>query len=328
MKKTITILALMITGLSYSQSINDSLLLRYPFSGNANDISGNGFNGIVNASQTTDRFGNPNEAYSFNGINEYIDFPNASDLKPELPVSFSFWIKYNSVNAEDRVVFNSSLEEDVNSGIFFNSQASTGNYAVGFGDGSPSYSSSTRRSYVSNTAIDTSNWHHIAVIINSATDMKIYIDCLESGGTYSGSGGALNYSNTPGSIARNDQNTGGIPSFYFKGHLDDFRYWDRELTLRDIDSLCDDLVSSTEETNIIHNGISAYPNPVKDILRIEVENYSEIENIVLFNAVGQIIDQNKFQPEMMVGRLNSGIYFLHFLDKDKKLIDVIKVVKE
>ena len=45
----------------------------WPFSGNANDVSGNGNNGTVNgATLTTDRFGNPNAAYSFDGINDYI----------------------------------------------------------------------------------------------------------------------------------------------------------------------------------------------------------------------------------------------------------------
>ena len=34
---------------SFSQSINDNLLISYPFSGNANDKSGNGFDGVGNA---------------------------------------------------------------------------------------------------------------------------------------------------------------------------------------------------------------------------------------------------------------------------------------
>jgi hypothetical protein len=44
----------------------------WPFNGNANDISGNGNNGTVNgATLTTDRFGNTNSAYSFDG-NDWI----------------------------------------------------------------------------------------------------------------------------------------------------------------------------------------------------------------------------------------------------------------
>jgi uncharacterized protein YecT (DUF1311 family) len=44
------------------------LIAYYPFNGNASDESGNGFNGTVHgATLTTDRFGNSNSAYLFNG---------------------------------------------------------------------------------------------------------------------------------------------------------------------------------------------------------------------------------------------------------------------
>ena len=50
----------------------------YPFTGNAADSSGLSNNGVVNgASLTTDRFGNANSAYYFNGLGDYI---NAGDV--------------------------------------------------------------------------------------------------------------------------------------------------------------------------------------------------------------------------------------------------------
>ena len=50
-------------------SIENNLIAFFPFNGNANDESGNGNNGTVNgASLTTDRFGNSNSAYYFDGI--------------------------------------------------------------------------------------------------------------------------------------------------------------------------------------------------------------------------------------------------------------------
>jgi len=53
--------------------INDGLVAYYPFNGNANDESGNGNNGTVNgATLTSDRFGNANSAYSFDGVNMRI----------------------------------------------------------------------------------------------------------------------------------------------------------------------------------------------------------------------------------------------------------------
>ena len=46
----------------------------WPFSGNANDESGVGNNGTVNgATLTSDRFGNANKAYNFDGLNDVIN---------------------------------------------------------------------------------------------------------------------------------------------------------------------------------------------------------------------------------------------------------------
>jgi hypothetical protein len=55
-------------------SLDTGLVRNYPFNGNANDVSPNLSHGTVyGATLTTDRFGNPNSAYSFNGISDYID---------------------------------------------------------------------------------------------------------------------------------------------------------------------------------------------------------------------------------------------------------------
>ena len=53
-------------------TLEDSLVAYYPFTGNAMDSSGNGYNGVVTgATLITDRFGNANSAYDFNG-GQYI----------------------------------------------------------------------------------------------------------------------------------------------------------------------------------------------------------------------------------------------------------------
>jgi chitodextrinase len=72
------------------------LVAYYPFNGNTNDASGNGNDGIVSgATLTTDRFGNTNNAYAFNGMNSYIEVVTQS-LKL-LSRSVAFWIKTNQI---------------------------------------------------------------------------------------------------------------------------------------------------------------------------------------------------------------------------------------
>ena len=51
----------------------NGLLGWWPFNGNALDISGNANNGTVNgATLTTDRFGNVNSSFNFDGVNDFI----------------------------------------------------------------------------------------------------------------------------------------------------------------------------------------------------------------------------------------------------------------
>ena len=71
----------------------NGLISYWPFTGNANDASGNSHDGTVSgATLTTDRFGNANAAYSFNGTSDFISVP-ASTVFTQKPMSFSFWFK-------------------------------------------------------------------------------------------------------------------------------------------------------------------------------------------------------------------------------------------
>ncbi len=77
----------------FCQNPSTGLAAFYPFDGDANDLSGNGNHGIVhNATLTTDRCGNPNSAYFFNG-NSYIKVPYSASLnKHNNEFSLSLWI--------------------------------------------------------------------------------------------------------------------------------------------------------------------------------------------------------------------------------------------
>jgi hypothetical protein len=84
---------LIVTLASSSVDINSGLVAYYPFNGNTNDASGNGNNGVVNgATLTADRFGNANQAYSFDGISDNITIPyNTSFCNTNY--TYSLWYK-------------------------------------------------------------------------------------------------------------------------------------------------------------------------------------------------------------------------------------------
>jgi len=78
---------------SISDPINNGLVAFYPFNGNAQDLSLFGNHGtVVGPSLTTDRFGNMNSAYYFDGINDGIEIPRSTSLEPISAMSACAWV--------------------------------------------------------------------------------------------------------------------------------------------------------------------------------------------------------------------------------------------
>ena len=102
MKITATFLVvLFVTFLGKAQDLpsnvpTDGLVAYYPFNGNANDESGNGYHGAVNgATVSTDRFGNSNQSYFFEGESN-ITIPDSPFLNI-YPLTISLWYKLNGL---------------------------------------------------------------------------------------------------------------------------------------------------------------------------------------------------------------------------------------
>jgi len=110
MKNLITALCL-ISSLYYQAQVpsyvpTNGLVGWWPFNGNANDESGNGNNGTVNgATLTTDRFGNINKAYSFDGSN-FIELSSSVSIESiEINDQFTLSVWFNNQNPNINGVF-------------------------------------------------------------------------------------------------------------------------------------------------------------------------------------------------------------------------------
>lgn len=90
---------LSISSISQTLTLEDSLVAYYPFNENADDLSGHGHHGVINGgvSLTTDRFGNSNSAYYFNGNDGYIQTANSASMNYPTGYSLSIWVKFNQV---------------------------------------------------------------------------------------------------------------------------------------------------------------------------------------------------------------------------------------
>jgi hypothetical protein len=213
--------------------LQDSLLIAYyPFNSNANDESGNGFNGTTYGSIfVSDRFGNGNSACEFNGIDDYVDLPNLQFPTSQNTGSLSIW--FNHYSADDSVAIITKSTNSSNNAfaliwlsqigsIIYNSKV--GDYTAGRQSGSGIVSPST--------------WHHLVIIADGTNTIQFYLDGdLISSSTY-----AINTNNrffdlgdtwVLGKYFR--QQTSG--EMFFSGALDDIRLYSYPLTTSEIQSL-------------------------------------------------------------------------------------------
>lgn len=276
-----------------------------------------------NVTYGPDRFGNPTGAAYFNGTNAYMNFPNLAVLKPNLPVTFSFYVKYMSEDYHRQVVFNTSFEANRCTGVWFNSSLTNNAHAINYGNGAYSYSPATRQTFLCQKPIDINVWYHVVVVVNSSTDMKIYFDCENiTQGMYSGSGGSLVYSENPGCIGRHDRNL-DEPTEYLEGYVDDFEYWNRALTSEEISQLC--LVLPTQQFATAQaNELVLYPNPANDKLYVKTD-LQDIASFAVYNAVGQELYSGDFITEIDVTHFIPGIYFVTVKNSQKTLTKKIVV---
>jgi uncharacterized protein (TIGR02145 family) len=143
----------------------------WPFTGNANDLSGNGNNGTVNgATLTTDRFGVANQAYFLNSNPQYISFPNGSNSMLNLTGDFSisFWIKTSSSSSNNGFLnIGDNVASPPTAGGIVSGLTGGGKFGIGI----------RGNWYSSNSFVNNNAWHLISATYSSGV-LKIYIDGL------------------------------------------------------------------------------------------------------------------------------------------------------
>jgi hypothetical protein len=204
----------------------DSTLVGYwKLDGNAIDFSEYGNNGTVyGAIAASDRFGNPDSAMTFNGIDNYISIPDNSTLKPA-QITISAWIKLN---------INTTTE---NMDIVRKFYGPTGGYYlrlihyIGTAPRISFFAAGT--SDALDAEIPTGIWKHIAATYDG-TYQKIYIDgaLIES---VSGMGLSMTNVTNPLTISAGID-AGGITNF-FDGQIDDVRIYNHALSNNEIEQL-------------------------------------------------------------------------------------------
>lgn len=216
---------LALSGLAWSADGSD-LISHWKFDEGEGDIaydSAGDNDGIIYGAQWTD--GIIDGALVFDGVGDYVDVGNDSSLKPGLPLTFSAWINFSE--SGKTIV---SLE-DLSStyyGVWLNITPAD-RLEVSFGDGTGWADGRYRSTKIGTTGLSTDTWYHVAGVVRGATDMDVYVNGVDDGGTYSGTGGSLAYSSGNASIG-----TCHIYNIFFEGKIDDVRLYGRALSAEEI----------------------------------------------------------------------------------------------
>lgn len=307
-----------------AQSITDGLLLHYKLDGNAIDYTINGHDGILNGPVSVgDVYNNQGMAYYFDGSDDYIDLPNDPSLKPQLPITISYLVKFDFLDLVGTQMFTTDYEQNNYHGVWANLSADgLGHVGIHFGGGQGSNGANNRRTKLSTSTVEVQKWYRLTFVVQSANDMDIYIDCVDAGGSYSGSGPTnIAYSSTPGSIGRVDAHS-GLSAYYFSGALDDFSYWNRALSQAEVVSICDGVLD-VHGRDMVSDQPRVYPNPFNDKFIIEFQNPKAEPCVAkLFDLQGRLIlsshQSNESVIEMDRNNLPSGVYFYKVIFVEKE----------
>ena len=239
------------------------LIAHYPFNGNARDVSGNEYHGILSGPVPTwDRFGNEDGAILFHDTDHRIDLPHKV-LNGLLDVTTVFWLKTSKSGAQT-IISGANQLNDNEYIVFFLNEGLIRFYSHGRVGGDQVWCD------VEIQPIADGTWHHFAVIRNASLG---HADFFIDGEGYTKRCGHLVYDTLKveagGLILGQDQDTfgGGFDaSQVLRGALDDLRIYDGTLSATEVQTLMresnpNDPGAAKEVTSVVSGLYPNVPNP-------------------------------------------------------------------
>lgn len=343
------------SGVNYSETCNavngslvNGLLGYWPFCGNANDQSGNGNHGAVNgATLTTDRFGNVNSAYNFDGLSNYID------LNEQLPNTFSIslWVMVDVFKSYSGVNHNNiggTMIGTFNNNFGFSGFAcettgvpnTFGQHFAAFWNPNPNNVAVT-----ASTNLSLNQWKNLIVTFDG-TNLKYYVN-----GVLEGNSNAIFTQNNRNIFIGARQFHLNGPDFFFDGKIDDVGLWNRALTPQEVSQLfnqnqCITNITVTDtliinvgqlsfENPILYaNNITIFPNPASTQININFNNISDLSGgtIKVINSLGQQVATTPITATGTNSTMSlntwggSGLYFVQILNPQGQIVDIKKII--
>jgi len=202
----------------------EGLVAYYPFNSNTNDESGSGNNSqpMNSPSLTSDRFGQANRAYRFDGINDYMIVPNSPSLLSSY-ISLCAWVYTDETGSDNRVIVSKYSDNPV------------GGYSFYMYNGRPEFEARFGEwnfyGFDPNAPVLTNGVWHFVVATYDGNSLRTYSDGIQISQT--AKAGAIVTSQIDLAISKNSAYEG----YFFYGILDDIRIYNRALSQSEIQAL-------------------------------------------------------------------------------------------
>lgn len=294
----------------------------WPFTGNANDESGNGNHAVVNAALlTSDRIGNSNAAYSFNGSNAYLHGNASSFPSGDRTISLWFYTTNINVGSAGMQVFGyggglcgRSWLMHMDNPSPLTSFFTDNSYEVSIGCNN--WLSALPFGVNGSPANPNNNWHHF-VITNGTGGIDYYFDGNYAGGVTTPVGNTIvtgkkffmgSCPDSTGLAAYQDAYLN-----HWNGNLDDIGVWNRKLTQQEITALYNG--GSVGLSDVQQDPpFSIYPNPVQNHINIKLSQESIGMPFTLVDSYGRMISSgtiNQTDIQLEIPEVAGGIYILN-----------------
>ena len=286
---------------------SNGLLAWYPFDGNANDESSSGNDGTVNgALLTSDRLGNPNSAFMFDGVDDHIYISVLNGIAPTSSHTVSFWVNKDANGCDNEMVV----------ATFDNPPTDNNNLHYGFKPcdvdcetkmcmGMDFYANSL----VAVNELDTS-WVCWSLVYDSASlQRSIYL----SGNLVAQEHASASYEGTLDMVIGSTSWQGLPMGAFFTGKIDDVGIWKRALTLQEVSELCGEgmAVGLSEVSSDMTFHI--YPNPSNGFVSIASNQNLKNCTLNVYDGYGKVVyktllvDKNR-EKTIDLSWLSNGVY--------------------
>jgi hypothetical protein len=240
----------------------------WPFNGNANDESGNGYNGLITgATATQDRFGANNSAYSYNGLTDYIAVDYSFDFEFR---TISCWFKPATLlgnwNSAGHII---TMDDDA---------LTYGMVSIKIEDSVLTLRAGGEATPFLDSLYQTNIWYNV-VVVRNIVETKYYLNGnLIGSGISGGSGSTVN---------PNPYLVIGSGRVYtlqnFNGDIDEIGIWNRALTDCEIADLYNSQLGSLNSSSTqTQTSLDSYTWPVNGQTYTQSGTYTA----VIPNAAG------------------------------------------